>query len=71
MVRNLVVSYMKQKRSIILTVVSADSAFAHQLVTQFTRQIDPAGTRTLGLITKPDKIDRGSDTEKYYSKLKF
>ena len=40
MVRNLVVSYMKQKRSIILAVVSADSAFAHQLVTQFTRQID-------------------------------
>ncbi|PVH84492.1 dynamin family protein [Cadophora sp. DSE1049] len=69
MVRDLVVSYMKQKRSIILAVVAADSAFANQPVTQFARQIDPSGTRTLGLITKPDKIDRGSDTEKYYIEL--
>lgn len=67
MVRDLVVSYMKQKRSIILAVVAADSAFANQPVTQFARKIDDAGTRTLGLITKPDKIDRGSEAEKYYS----
>ncbi|KAK0107205.1 hypothetical protein ONS95_003907 [Cadophora gregata] len=69
MVRDLVVSYMKQKRSTILAVVAADSAFANQPVTHFARQIDPAGTRTLGLITKPDKIDPESDTEKYYIEL--
>ncbi|CZT13347.1 uncharacterized protein RCO7_03410 [Rhynchosporium graminicola] len=39
-------------------------AFANQPVTKFAREIDPSGIRTLGLITKPDKIDRGSDTEK-------
>lgn len=74
LVQDLVVGYMKQKRSIILAVVAADSAFANQPVTKFAREIDPSGTRTLGLITKPDKIDRGSDTERYYSKfpcLKF
>ncbi|KAH7407648.1 P-loop containing nucleoside triphosphate hydrolase protein [Cadophora sp. MPI-SDFR-AT-0126] len=69
LVRDLVVSYMKQKRSIILAVVAADSAFANQPVTKFARDIDPSGTRTLGLITKPDKIDRGSDSEKYYIEL--
>lgn len=60
------VSYMEQRRSIILAVVAADNPFANQPVTRFARQIDPRGTRTLGLITKPDKIDRGSETEKYY-----
>ena len=57
---------MKQRRSIILAVITADNPFANQPVTKFAREIDPSGTRTLGLITKPDKIERGSDAEKYY-----
>ncbi|KAI9046786.1 hypothetical protein LZ554_009521 [Drepanopeziza brunnea f. sp. 'monogermtubi'] len=69
MVQNLVVSYMKQRRSIILAVISADNPFANQPVTKFARQIDPSGTRTLGLITKPDKIERGSESEKYYVEM--
>ncbi|KAK8060281.1 dynamin family protein [Apiospora saccharicola] len=32
-------------------------------------QIDPSGTRTLGLITKPDRIDQGSESERYYIEL--
>ena len=66
MVQELVISYMNQRRSIILAVISADNPFANQPVTKFARQIDPTGTRTLGLITKPDKIERGSDSERYY-----
>ncbi|KAK8127637.1 dynamin family protein [Apiospora sp. TS-2023a] len=69
LVENLVVSYMKQRRSIILAVVSADNSFANQPVTKFARKIDPSGTRTLGLITKPDRIDQGSETERYYIEL--
>ncbi|KAK7747408.1 hypothetical protein SLS53_001663 [Cytospora paraplurivora] len=69
MVQNLVTSYMKQRRSIILAVVAADNAFANQPVTKFARDIDPEGTRTLGLLTKTDKIDKGSDSEKYYLEL--
>ena len=71
MVEDLIRGYMKQSRSIILAVISADNAFANQPVTKFARQIDPMGTRTLGLITKPDKIDKGSDSEKYYGEAKF
>lgn len=66
LVHDLVTSYMQQKRSIILAVVTADTPFANQPVTKFARDIDPEGVRTLGLITKPDKIDRDSDGEKYY-----
>lgn len=69
LVQDLVTSYMRQRRSIILAVVAADNAFANQPVTKFAREIDPKGTRTLGLITKPDKIDRGSENEIYYLEL--
>ncbi|KAK7742213.1 hypothetical protein SLS62_010764 [Diatrype stigma] len=69
LVQDLVTSYMQQKRSIILAVVTADNPFANQPVTKFARDIDPKGVRTLGLITKPDKIDRGSDSENYYVEL--
>ncbi|KAI0158001.1 P-loop containing nucleoside triphosphate hydrolase protein [Hypoxylon sp. FL1284] len=69
LVQDLVVSYMRQRRSIILAVVAADNPFANQPVTKFARDIDLSGTRTLGLITKPDKIDQGSDSERYYVEL--
>jgi len=68
-VRNIVRSYMKRPRSIILAVVSAKSDFALQEVTELARELDPTGTRTLGLITKPDTLDTGSDSEASYLKL--
>ncbi|KAF4124889.1 Dynamin central region [Geosmithia morbida] len=66
LVESLVMSYMKQPRSIILAVVSAKSEFNLQQVTELTRQVDPEGTRTLGLITKPDTLDGGSEGEQAY-----
>ena len=69
LVQDLVVSYMRQRRSIILAVVTADNPFTNQPVTKFTRDIDPSGRRTLGLITKPDKVDGGSESERYYVEL--
>ena len=69
LVQTLVTSYMHQKRSIILAVVTADNPFANQPVTKFARDIDSKGVRTLGVITKPDKIERGTDSEKYYIEL--
>lgn len=68
-VRKMVRSYMKRPRSIILAVVSAKSDFALQEVTELARELDPKGTRTLGLITKPDTLDIGSDSEASYLKL--
>ncbi|OIW28148.1 hypothetical protein CONLIGDRAFT_600580 [Coniochaeta ligniaria NRRL 30616] len=68
-VSDMVRGYMKRPRSIILAVVSAKSDFALQEVTELAREIDPAGVRTLGLITKPDTLDAGSDSEQAYAKL--
>ena len=68
-VRKMVEAYMRRPRSIILAVVSAKNEFALQDVTEIAREIDPKGSRTLGLITKPDTLDKGSDSEAAYVKL--
>jgi GTP-binding protein EngB required for normal cell division len=68
-VRKTVRDYMKRPRSIILAVVSAKSDSALQEVTELARELDPRGIRTLGLITKPDTLDTGSDSEAAYLKL--
>jgi GTP-binding protein EngB required for normal cell division len=68
-VKSLVLSYMKNPRSIILAVVSAKNDFNNQSITKYSRQIDPKGERTLGLITKPDTLDEGSDSERFYFEL--
>lgn len=69
LVESLVLSYMRKPRSIILAVVSAKNDFALQQVTRHARVLDPHGVRTLGLITKPDTLDYGSDSERFYMEL--
>ncbi|KAH9908514.1 P-loop containing nucleoside triphosphate hydrolase protein [Xylariomycetidae sp. FL2044] len=68
-VDSLVLSYMRKPRSIILAVVSAKSDFALQQVTRHSRTLDPKGARTLGLITKPDTLVEGSESERVYVNL--
>ncbi|PVH98723.1 dynamin family protein [Periconia macrospinosa] len=68
-VKSLVLSYMERPRSIILAVVSAKSEFNNQSITRYARKIDTQGLRTLGLITKPDTLDEGSDSEAFYIRL--
>lgn len=69
LVESLVLSYMEQPRSIILAVVSTKSEFSLQQVTRRARENDPDGTRTLGLITKPDTLHQGSESEQAYFEL--
>lgn len=68
-VQDLVLSYMKKSRSIILAVVSAKNDFANQIVTRYARELDPQGLRTLGIITKPDTLDAGSGHERSFVQL--
>jgi GTPase SAR1 family protein len=69
LVQDVVKSYMKEPRSIILAVVSAKNDYANQIVLKLARTADRAGTRTLGVITKPDTLIPGSDTEVGYISL--
>lgn len=68
-VRGMVERYMAQPRSIILTVVSAKYEYVLQEVTLMAKRADPEGLRTMGLITKPDTLDVGSDSESYFVRL--
>ncbi|KAK0930060.1 hypothetical protein LTR29_016809 [Friedmanniomyces endolithicus] len=63
LVASLVRDYIANPRPIVLAVVSAKNDYAVQIVTGFTREIDPRGLRTLGIITKPDTLHFGSDSE--------
>lgn len=68
-VKSLVLSYMKKPRSIILAVVSAKNDYANQIVTKYARDLDRLGNRTLGIITKPDTLHEGSDSERSFVEL--
>lgn len=69
LVSSLVQSYMAKSRSIILAVVSAKNDYANQIVTKLARDVDPKGVRTLGIITKPDTLHVGSESERAFVDL--
>lgn len=69
LVSSLVRKYMANTRSIILAVVSAKNDYANQIVTKLAREVDPSGLRTLGIITKPDTLHVGSESEKAFLDL--
>ena len=62
-IKNLVNDYIAEKRTIILAVVSAKNDYANQIILERCRSFDPEGTRTLGIITKPDFLRPDSDNE--------
>lgn len=55
--------YIRQPRTICLAVVSATNDYANQPILTKVREVDPTGERTLGIITKPDRLDQGSGSE--------
>ncbi|KAF6222582.1 hypothetical protein HO133_000628 [Letharia lupina] len=61
--------YIKQPRTICLAVVSAASDPANQSILTKVRKVDPDGDRTLGIITKPDRLPSGSGSEAAYIEL--
>lgn len=69
LITDVVKSYMKEPRSVILAVVSAKNDFANQIVLKLARKADPKGTRTLGVITKPDTLVPGSGNERMFISL--
>lgn len=69
LVSNLVRRYLRNPRSIILAVVSASNDIAVQIILRRAREVDPHGTRTLGIITKPDTLTKNSRNENAYLAL--
>ena len=55
--------YISRSRTICLAVVSASNDYSNQKILTKVREVDPDGARTLGIITKPDRLDAGSGSE--------
>lgn len=53
--------YCREDRTIILAVIPANADMTTSQGLHLARQWDPDGSRTLGVITKIDIMDRGTD----------
>lgn len=61
--------YIAEPRTIILPIISAKNDYANQIILRRVRSVDPDGSRTLGIITKPDDLPPGSESEKSFVSL--
>lgn len=59
--KEMVTRYCKDERTIILAVIPANADMTTSEALQLAQQLDPNGVRTLGVITKIDIMDRGTD----------
>lgn len=62
LVRNMVKGYMDNPRSVMLAVVPANVDVATQEILELAAEADVHGDRTLGVLTKPDLVDRGGES---------
>ncbi|KAI0409965.1 dynamin GTPase [Xylaria palmicola] len=63
LVDDMVRSYMSNPRSVMLTVVSSNVDIATQEIVEQAEDLDPEGIRTLGVLTKPDLVDKGAEND--------
>lgn len=68
-VRELVEEYMRNPRSIILAVVPAHYDVENQQVVALVKEVETSAERTLGVITKPDRLTAGKEEEKQCVRL--
>ncbi|KAH6662694.1 dynamin family protein [Halenospora varia] len=60
MVKSMVQGYMDNPRSVILAVIPANVDIAMQEILEMAEEVDLEGQRTLGVLTKPDLVDKGA-----------
>lgn len=60
-IRTMVYNYIKNPNSIILAVSAANADLATSEALKIAREVDPDGIRTLGVLTKLDLMDRGTN----------
>ncbi|KAJ8005563.1 hypothetical protein DPEC_G00119240 [Dallia pectoralis] len=60
-IKCLINNYIRREEIIILVVVPCNVDIATTEALQMAQQVDVDGTRTLGILTKPDLIDRGAE----------
>jgi hypothetical protein len=63
LVRRMMHRHIKDERTIILAVIPSNTDIATQEILSIANQLDPKGLRTLGVLTKPDLIDKGGEED--------
>ncbi|KAG8776904.1 hypothetical protein FRC12_000633 [Ceratobasidium sp. 428] len=61
LVKRLVTSYIRKDSCIILLTVTCETDFENQGARSLAKQYDPQGKRTIGVLTKPDRIEKGEE----------
>jgi hypothetical protein len=57
LVRNMVEGYIKDSRTVILAVLDCNIDISNQEILTLAKEYDEKGERTLGILTKPDKVN--------------
>ena len=60
-IREMIYTFIEKPNAIILAVTPANTDVATSDALQMAREVDPAGLRTVGVITKIDLMDKGTD----------
>ncbi|KAJ8514913.1 hypothetical protein ONZ45_g7596 [Pleurotus djamor] len=62
LVESLVTSYISKPSCVILLTVACETDFENQGAHQLAKKYDPQGKRTIGVLTKPDRIPIGEES---------
>ncbi|PRT56755.1 Vacuolar protein sorting-associated protein 1 [Wickerhamiella sorbophila] len=60
-IKDMVLQYISKRNAIILAVTAANTDLANSDGLQLAREVDPEGNRTIGVLTKVDLMDKGTD----------
>lgn len=60
-IRKMLVQFISNPNAIILTVTAANTDIANSDGIKLAKEVDPDGTRTIGVLTKLDIMDKGTD----------
>lgn len=60
-IRDMLMKYISKPGCIILAVTAANTDLANSDGLKLAREVDPEGTRTIGVLTKIDLMDQGTD----------
>ncbi|XP_073440805.1 interferon-induced GTP-binding protein Mx-like [Dendrobates tinctorius] len=60
-IKDLIKKYIERQETICLVVVPCNVDIATTEALEMAREVDPSGERTLGILTKPDLIDKGTE----------
>jgi dynamin 1-like protein len=60
-IRDMLLKYITKPNAIILAVTAANQDLANSDGLKLAREVDPEGLRTIGVLTKIDLMDEGTD----------